>query len=147
VTLLSGFRIKRKIGPQLGASALIQRFDGKVILVKRSKEPGKGYWALPAWLTKYGEKVEETAIRETKEETGLEIKLQGLVGVYDILKKDKKGRTRYHYVSVCFKGKEIGGKLKTGTDVEEVRWFDLRELKEEMLTESTRKALRDAKVL
>lgn len=126
---------------------MVQHADEKIVLVKRLKEPGKGRWAFPGGLTEYGEKVEETAVREVKEETGLNIELLSLVGVYDIIENDKKGRARCHYVSICFRGKKIGGKLKVGSDVEDVGWFSPLELKREMLTEGTFKALKDAKVL
>ena len=134
-------------GPRVGASALVQREDGKIVLVKRSKEPGKGRWALPGGLTEYGEEVEETAVREVEEETGLNIKLLSLVGVYDIIGMDEKDQTRCHYVSICFKGKKIGGKLRAGSDVKNVGWFSPLELKEEMLTEGTFKALKDTRIL
>lgn len=126
---------------------MVQRADEKIVLVKRLWEPGKGRWAFPGGLTEYGEKVEETAIREVEEETGLKVELLNLVGVYDIIEKDKKDRVRYHYVSICFRGKKIDGKLKVGPDVEDVGWFSPQELDEEMLTETTLKALKDTKVV
>ena len=132
--------------PVVGASVLLHRADGKVVLVKRSREPGKGRWALPGGITKWGERVEETAVREVREETGLDVRLLELVGVYDIIEKDRENRARFHYVTVCFKGERIGGRLRVGSDVENAKWFGPKELNEEMLTDCTLRALRNARV-
>jgi 8-oxo-dGTP diphosphatase len=61
---------------------VIVREGKKVLLVRRKNEPFKGKWALVGGFVEYGEKVEEAAKRECKEETGLEIELERLVGVY-----------------------------------------------------------------
>ena len=67
----------------------------------------------------YGETVEHAAVREVKEETGLEIKLQKLVGVYSDPKRDPRG----HTVTVCYSAKQVGGCLKASSDASEVKIF------------------------
>ena len=56
--------------------------SNSVVLIRRKNPPFKGSWALPGGFVEYGETVEMAAIRETKEETGLDVELDGIVGVY-----------------------------------------------------------------
>jgi 8-oxo-dGTP diphosphatase len=90
-----------------------------VVLVKRGNEPYEGKWALPGGFVRYGERVEEAAVREALEETGLEVKLQRLVGIYSDPERDPRG----HVVSACFLAKRIGGKLKAASDAKGVKIF------------------------
>ena len=95
-------------------------FNGSIVLVKRLNEPYKNCWALPGGFVEYGETVEKAAIREAKEETGLDIKLLKLVGVYSDPKRDPRG----HVISIAFLAKRIGGELKAASDAKEVRIFE-----------------------
>ncbi len=104
--------------PSLTVDIVINGSDG-VILVKRKNDPFKGYWAIPGGFVEYGEKVEDAACREAKEETGLEIKLKDLVGVYSEPGRDPRG----HVVSVCFSAERIGGELAADTDAADVKVF------------------------
>lgn len=97
----------------------VVKTEGGVVLVKRGREPYKGKWALPGGFVSYGEKVEDAAVREAREETGLNIKLIKLAGVYSDPKRDPRG----HAVSVCFLADAVGGKLKAGSDAAEARVF------------------------
>lgn len=98
---------------------IIRRPDGSIVLVKRAFPPYQGYWALPGGFLEHGHTVEETAMREAKEETGLEIEIEKVVGVYSDPKRDPRG----HIISVCLLTREVGGELKAGSDAEEVKSF------------------------
>jgi ADP-ribose pyrophosphatase YjhB (NUDIX family) len=56
--------------------------DGRLILMRRATEPGRGRWTMPGGFVDLGESVEDAAVRECAEELGIEIELDGLVGVY-----------------------------------------------------------------
>ncbi|MCX8202595.1 MAG: NUDIX hydrolase [Candidatus Micrarchaeota archaeon] len=72
--------------------------DGeKVVLVKRKTEPFKGKWVLPGGFVEINEDINQAAIREAKEETGMDVELVGIVGVYS-----KPARDKRHTVSVAF---------------------------------------------
>ncbi len=104
--------------PVLTVDVVIYMDEG-FVFVKRLNEPFKNFWALPGGIVEYGETVEEAAIREAKEETGLEVKLEKLVGVYSNPKRDPRG----HYVSIAYLAKPVSGKLKASTDAKEVKVF------------------------
>lgn len=98
--------------------------NSSILLIRRKNDPYQGSWALPGGFVEYGETVENAAVRETKEETGLDVKLSKLVGVYSDPERDPRG----HTVTVCFLGIKIGGILKSATDAEDARYFDLIEI-------------------
>lgn len=98
---------------------VIVRDGNRVLLVKRKNNPFKGKWALVGGFVEYGEKVEEAAKRECREETGLEVELERLVGVYSDPNRDPRG----HVVSICFLARVVGGKLKAGSDALEAKFF------------------------
>jgi 8-oxo-dGTP diphosphatase len=104
--------------PSLAVDVVI-KIRGGVVLVKRRNEPYKGRWALPGGFVEYGEKVELAAVREALEETGIEVELQELLGVYSDPGRDPRG----HTVSVCFIGKMVGGELRAASDAAEAEIF------------------------
>lgn len=79
--------------PALTVDIVIKREDGSIILVKRLNPPFKDEWALPGGFVEYGETVETAAKREAKEETGVEIELIRIIGVYSAPNRDPRGHT------------------------------------------------------
>jgi len=102
----------------LAADALIL-VDGGVVLIRRENPPYQGFYALPGGFVEVGETVEEAAKREAKEETGLEIRLLKLVGIYSKPDRDPRG----HIVSICYLA--LGsGELSAGSDARSAGVFD-----------------------
>ncbi|MBW6516922.1 MAG: NUDIX hydrolase [ANME-2 cluster archaeon] len=96
---------------------------GKLVLIRRRNPPFQGHWALPGGFVEVGETVEEAAMREAHEETGLSVDLKGLVGVFSEPGRDPRG----HTVSICFAA--IGhGTLQASSDAQDVALFDLDDL-------------------
>lgn len=120
-------KFKHKIGsgfikqPFLTVDAVIQCADDSIVLIRRKNDPFKGSWALPGGFVEYGETVESAVAREVKEETGLDINLKGIVGVYSDPDRDPRG----HTVTVCYHAQIIGGKLMADTDALEVTCIKL----------------------
>lgn len=108
----------------LTVDPIIITSDKKLILVKRAFDPYKDDWAFPGGIVEYGETVESAAIREAKEETGLDVRIERLLGVYSDPKRDPRG----HFVSVCFLCEPVGGTLKTSEETKEVKAFTKEEL-------------------
>lgn len=105
--------------PSLAVDVLILLPDKSFILVRRSNPPFKGYWALPGGFVEYGETVEQAAIREAEEETGIKVELIRLIGVYSDPNRDPRG----HVVSIAFLAKPLKLNLKSSDEVEEIGFF------------------------
>jgi len=127
--------------PLVGVGAII--IDGaRVLLVKRAHPPLQAQWSIPGGVLEVGELVREAAVREAREETGLEVEPGELLGVYDrILRNDEK-RVQYHYVLIDFLCRPVGGDLRAASDAAEVRWFTCQELPALNLAEDTQDVIR-----
>lgn len=100
----------------LAADIIIEYGDNSIVLIKRANEPFKDKWALPGGIMDEGETIEQTAVREAKEETGLDVQLTRLVGVYSKPGRDPRGRT----ATVTYAAKVTGGILKADDDAKEI---------------------------
>ena len=98
--------------------------SGRIVLIRRDREPFQGMWALPGGFVAYGETVEEAVAREVFEETGLTTCIRSLLGVYSEMDRDPRG----HTVSVAFLLAVTGGILRGGDDAADARWFKLGDL-------------------
>ncbi len=105
--------------PYVAVDMVLLRKDGSFVLVKRAFEPYAGCWALPGGLAEYGKSLEESAVREAKEETGLDVEIVRVLDVFSNPERDPRG----HVVSVCFLAREKGGELRAGSDAQEVNAF------------------------
>jgi len=123
----------------VGVGAVIVQ-DGKLVLVKRAVEPGKGRWSIPGGAVELGEGVRDTAIREAKEECGLDIELarDTPMDAIDNMIEGEKRRLQYHYVLLQFLARPRGGALRAGGDVTEVKWVPLEEVDTYNLTNTFR---------
>lgn len=108
--------------PFLAVDAVIVCGSG-IVLIKRENQPYRGCYALPGGFVEVGETVESAAQREVREETGLEIELLALVGVYSDPGRDPRG----HVVSVAFLA-EGRGVLRSGSDARSAEIFEPRSL-------------------
>ena len=107
------------LDPKVAAVALVVDGDG-LVMVKRGVEPEYGKWAFPSGYVDRGEVVEAAAKREVKEETGLDVALDRLVGVYSL-----EGNP---VVLVVYSAHIIGGEVAIGHDALAVKTFALDEL-------------------
>jgi ADP-ribose pyrophosphatase YjhB (NUDIX family) len=117
--------------------------DGKVLLVRRGNEPGRGKWSLPGGRIRFGERSEEAALREMREETGLEVRLKRVVDVVDVFWRSERGELLEHFVIVDFEAEVVGGELRPADDALDARWFSPEELKGLEMTESTKRFLEE----
>ncbi len=109
--------------PAVGANMAILR-EGTILLMQREDFE---VWAMPGGGTEPGESQAETAVREAREETGLEVEITGLVGCY----MGSALNPELH--SVCFRGSPVGGDLlPQGSEVLDLRWFPVDELPADM---------------
>ena len=100
--------------PKVAATAVIER-GGEILLIRRGNQPGYGLWSMPGGYVDRGEIVESAAVREVWEETGLEVEIEGLIGLFS-----EQG----HPVMVAaFATREIGGVLAAGDEALDVGFF------------------------
>ncbi|MBI4319104.1 MAG: NUDIX domain-containing protein [Chloroflexi bacterium] len=102
------------------AAAVVVIDNGKVLLNRRDVAPQRGLWSFPSGYVDLGETVEEAAVREVKEETGVDICLDRLVGVYS--------SQEYPVVLVVYAGSIVGGTPHARAEVQAVGMFHLQEL-------------------
>jgi ADP-ribose pyrophosphatase YjhB (NUDIX family) len=100
--------------------------EGRVLLVQRGREPMKGRWTIPGGLVEIGEALHEAVVRETREETGLEVEPIELVELLDRIHREE-GRVRYHYVIADYLCRVVGGTLAAADDADAVRWVERAE--------------------
>ena len=87
--------------------------EEKILLVRQNYGPR--YWSLPGGVMEPGESIDQAAIREVKEETGLDIRLKRVVGLYS--KPGENG------LAVCFEGEQVGGTLAADNEILECGYF------------------------
>jgi 8-oxo-dGTP diphosphatase len=106
------------------ATAIIPFPPDKILLIKRSTPPFVGYWALPGGRVDPGETVEQTIVREVKEETGLDIKIVRKVGEYH--EQGVQAGFAYDYYPACFLVKTVGGEIRRQeSEIQEIKLFSL----------------------
>lgn len=109
------------------STAIIPFADNKILLIKRDTVPFKGYWALPGGRMDLGETIEQTIVREVKEETGLDVAIIWKVGEY--VEKGFKDDVDYEYYPTCFVAKPIGGEIKKQeSEIQDIKLFSIGEL-------------------
>jgi ADP-ribose pyrophosphatase YjhB (NUDIX family) len=126
------------LNPPIAAGVVATR-GNCVVLIRRGEEPGRGLWGLPAGFMEVDETTEETARRECLEETGLEVELKGLWGVWSYLHAHK----RTAGVLILYRAEITDGAPAAGTDSTEVKFFGPEEIPlDELAFETHKEALR-----
>ena len=125
--------------PKFGVSISVWR-DGKVLLVERAKPP-LSIWAFPGGHLEPGERLEEGAARELREETGLAADIRGLTGLYDVIRHDAAGQVMLHYVIACYWGLARPGEAVAASDAAAVMWADPDRIAELTLAPSMAEAI------
>jgi mutator protein MutT len=129
--------------PLVGVGAVIVE-GGRVVLVRRAAEPMAGEWSIPGGLLEIGETMRAGAVREAREETGLQVAAGEVLEVLDRILPDAKGKLRFHYVLIDFLCRRVGGELRAGGDAAEARWVSEAELAELGVAETAVKVIRKA---
>ena len=106
--------------PQLAVSAGIFR-DGKILLVRRAREPSKGVYTFPGGRVEFGESLIEALAREVREETGLVIEVIGLAGFREALPSKTGGHG--HFVILPFAARWIANEVTLNDELDDARWL------------------------
>ena len=124
------------LDPKIAVGTIIATDSGRLALVRRAIEPGYGKWVFPGGYVDRGEEVTLAAIREAREEAGLEIRIDRLIGIYSYA-----GRTP---IIIVYAAALVGGTLAVDEEGLEARWFTAPEVPwNELAFRSTHEAIRD----
>jgi ADP-ribose pyrophosphatase YjhB (NUDIX family) len=108
--------------PKAGAGVFLED-SGRVLLIRRSVNPGIGLWCLPSGFIEHDESPETAAVREAKEETGLDVELGELMGLHSYY-----DASRGNGILILYRARATGGTLTPGDDAAEARYFTPGEL-------------------
>ena len=106
--------------PQLAASAAIFR-DGRLLLVRRAHDPGRGRYSFPGGRVEHGEQLEQAVHREVAEETRLAIEIVSLAGIREVLPRDGVGG---HYVVLSYAALWRSGEAVLNDEHDDALWID-----------------------
>ena len=113
--------------PRPAVSCAVFR-DGEVLLIERGKGALEGRWSLPGGHIEPGEQAREAALREVREETGVEARILDVAAVHDVILRDRHGRLQAHYVLSVFCALWVAREPRAGSDAAAARFVALAEL-------------------
>lgn len=122
------------------AAGVILIEAGNILMVRRKFEPRAGLWTLPAGFVEYDEHVEACAVRETAEETGLEVELTRLFGAYMAMDDP-----RVQVVLLLYLARRTGGTLVPGDDASEAQFFPVGATPPDIAFKAHEQALADVR--
>src|SRR5918993_2331110 len=108
------------LDPKIAVGTVIRMDDGKIVLVRRAIEPGYGKWVFPGGYVDRGEEVTLAAIREAREESGLDVRIDRLLNIYSY-----PGRAP---VIVVYAATRMAGELEIDDESLEAREFTINEI-------------------
>jgi len=126
--------------PGVAVDAII-REKNQIVIVQRKYPPHKDEWALPGGFIELGERVEEAVLREMKEETSLDVKIERLFNVYSDPDRDPRG----HMITIVYICSILEGspKIMGGDDAKVAKFIDLGETKNVNLAFDHKKIITD----
>jgi mutator protein MutT len=127
--------------PFLAVSVAVRRGD-EVLLARRARPPLMSLWSFPGGLVETGERLEEAAAREVREETGLEVEILAPIDRAEVIRRDGEGKVERHYVIIVFAGRYVSGEPQAGDDADAVSWVRPSELDGYALTPDTARILK-----
>ncbi len=124
------------LDPKVAVGTIIRMPDSRLVLVRRAIEPGYGLWVFPGGYVDRGEELAAAAIREAREESGLDVSLDGLVNIYSYAGTAP--------IIVVYAATALGGELCADDECLEARLFEPDTIPwDELAFRSTSEALRD----
>ena len=112
--------------PTVGVGGVVVH-DGRVLLIRRGKEPLRGRWVVPGGTVELGETLEAAVVREVREETGILVRPLEVMTVFDRIERSAS-EVAYHYVIVDYRCAFVSGSLEAATDAQEAAWVAERDL-------------------
>jgi ADP-ribose pyrophosphatase YjhB (NUDIX family) len=123
------------------ASAIVTNERGEILMQRRVDN---NFWALPGGTMDFGETIVQTAEREVREETGLDVRVDGIIGTFSDPRhiiEYSDGEVRQQF-NICFHASLVGGDLRASEESTEVRWIPRDELEQLEIHRTTRQRLK-----
>jgi len=111
--------------PLIGVGAVVFNAGHEILLIKRGKAPHYGRWMVPGGTLEWGETLEAAAVREVREETGIEIEIEAFVEIIEALTPGPEG---FHYVIMDYAARAVSGTLAAGSDALDAVWVPVERL-------------------
>ena len=127
--------------PIIGVGVVIWKHD-EFLLIQRGKEPRYGEWSIPGGRQEIGETLEETALREIREETGLEIRITNFLEVIDSIQRDHAGKISFHATLIDYSAEWVSGAPHPSSDAVDTAWHNLNELDNLPLWSETKRIIK-----
>lgn len=122
--------------PRVAVGGVVVR-EGRVLLVRRGKEPALGEWAIPGGSVELGETLQQAVERELLEETGLKVEAGEVCHVFEAVKRDEDGRIQFHYVIIDLLADYVSGEPAPSGDASEAAWLPFTEMGNRRINTST----------
>ncbi|MSO67354.1 MAG: NUDIX domain-containing protein [Pseudolabrys sp.] len=129
--------------PYLAVSAAVVR-DGKVLVVRRARNPALNLYTLPGGVVETGETLIEAVAREVREETSLQVEPVALAGHREAIMRDAQGKIERHFVILCFAARWLSGEPALNEELDDARWLAPSELSGLRTTEGLAEIVADA---
>jgi 8-oxo-dGTP diphosphatase len=113
----------------------------EVLLIRRGTPPKVGEWSLPGGRIEWGEPVRTAALRELREETGVEAELLGLIDVVDGVFAGEPGEPDRHYVLIDYAARWVSGEPRAGDDAAAAAFHPLDQIDDLVAWEATRRVI------
>jgi 8-oxo-dGTP diphosphatase len=129
--------------PYLAVSAGIIR-DGRILVVRRARQPAQGLFTFPGGVVEAGETLEQALVREVREETAMVVRPVGLAGYREIIAHGPDGRVERHFVILAFAAQWVAGEPRLNEELSEARWLVAEEIASLPTTEGLSDIVRSA---
>lgn len=120
---MSDSRAYNAARPVLTVDVLIPDAQGRLLMIRRGHPPYEGMWCWPGGIVDPGETVEAAAVREVREETGLEVKIGGVLGIYSGIGRDPRG----HYISIALTALPVKEEPRITEEATALKWAGPKE--------------------
>ena len=127
--------------PIIGVGVVVWKNDD-FLLIQRGKEPRYGQWSIPGGRQEIGETLKETALREIREETGLEIRITNFLEVLDSIDRNNMGEISFHATLIDYSAEWVSGIAHPGSDAMDTAWHNLDELDTLTLWSETKRIIK-----
>ena len=111
--------------PLIGVGAVVFGASNEILLIKRGKAPHYGRWMVPGGTLEWGETLEAAAIREVREETGINIEIETFVEIIEAMAPGEDG---FHFVIMDYAARAVSGILAPNSDALDAVWAPLDSL-------------------